>query len=420
MKFDCLNHKVWKYIFPFLFFSILAFICSWIFGAPLLTPDSRVYLLNSVHPWDSRHAWHPPGFSFLLFVLNGLHIPLIVQTSVIAGALSSTLFTFFRQVWNRSFSLFFTLAIWPSWLIIQMSLWSESFFLFLCLALVLLQFSRIQNSFKIILTISLWILLYQTRSAGIFFTLGILIAIYGNSPFQQSMKKILYSLGLFFTVMGLSFALTYPKQQNQMPCQQGIISLAELPLCQTSAMKDICALDSKNMLSTENINDNTLSLLHFSPESPMTKFKESNPNAPLCQIYVETLKSSLTQHPFLFSKLLLGRFLRHLGPASYSEQGPPSEINSLLNSDDLDKIFRFSRYILPSLALLSFLLFLFLAVKHQIFPMISASFLFAGLGHDLGLVINNPFLTLRYLSVTHVLILWGCLYGIGKILSERK
>lgn len=412
MRFDTkLRERVFVFLVGFLGYKAMFAVL----GGPFQTPDSFGYLKQALAPWSFWASWRPPGISFYLYVTNLLGWKVSSALSVIAATNLSLIYELLKSIHSHwRWPVFIGFIANAPWIMIHCSVWSESLFMTACLVIAV----ALHRVPVFLVRLGFCLIAFAvgaiTRHVAVFLLPAVIIAL----SWPETLMRHRCLVARWFCVAAPAFVLLWvglnisrtghPLRpvNSDMPCMQSLAALNSVPYCQWAPHLALCRMDPARKVvgnpSLETIDG--MNQLFFGAESPLRLFAERAGGAAVCAELKKTGMIILRHAPLALFGLELKRFVGSFGAWHATERGQPADspkfVGSVVFLDDILELFRkmgFLNYLLLGV----FPAFVILRKKVNA---TTAFLVLAACGHALGLALNNPFLTLRYMAVHQLLL----------------
>lgn len=407
---------------------------QWLFGAPFLTGDSGVYLGAALEPWTQFGAHHPSGTSWILWLGRQLGLP-VGSTLAGIGAVEVVLL---RQVVIGAFGsigswvIAAAFLLYPDFLLIRLSLWSEpGMLLFIAASAVVLGAKRIGNLAKCFSLCCLFLAMSEVRHAAIFLLPGLALAtglsMSGRQKWSRKFVVISAVTGCFLVAwLTLNLARTgkpLAPTSGSFECVHFIAAYHRVPFCSTAPEIPLCQLDADGTWLQQGTGKQpdfiSLDRFIFRPESPLNRLGLTPEGS--CEMWGMMRSELLANYKAECARLITSRVVGQFGTFEISERGAnvlPEGMSSSLS--ELDQVLaKHKAYVWPLWLLWICALLRGLRTRRLSEPLVLFCLL-GGLGHAAGIALNNPFLGLRYLAIAKYLVSVAAVLLLGRNSSADK
>lgn len=404
-------------------------ILNWWVGAPLYSPDSRAYLNTSRAPFHFG-GWHPPLFPIAVWAFAKVGIGPFWVMTILGTTFTWLVYLLFERRGRGLLGIVAALALLasPTWIMLRAAFWTETLFLLLVAALgLVLSERRWPLLVRWAIAIPLWLLSIEARYAGLFLfpavVLGLAFAPAGRHWRFSPARFVAAGVACLAAWAGVNLLKTgSPVRQgtSSLQCVSLATSFNALPYCTWLPQNAICQADpERRWVNRADQRAAFLTDLQFSADSPLQRLMEQQTEAGLCRATNEFLVFGAVRHPVAMASIVGRRLWPFLGPWETTEQWPGFD-----GRREGPAYRRLEGWLAAerSIQWLYQLVFV-VAVAGLLWrgawePGI-VFFLGGALAHMAGVAATNPFMVLRYMAVTKVMVAVAALLLVARVLSRK-
>jgi hypothetical protein len=401
---------------------------QWVFGSPLLTGDSIVYLRGALSPWSQFGGHHPSGSGWLLWLGKQLGFA-VGATLTAVGAIEISII---QQVVRRNLGAGVAWAaaaafmLYPDFLLIRLSLWSEPGMLLLISILIFVLAAKRSGVVSWCAgLVGLFLVMSEMRHAAIFLLPALVISVSACLRLFKDWKRAGISictvascfLGGWMLVNMARTGKPLAPATGSFECVHFIAAYHRVPFCSTAPGIALCQMDLDGAWLKQGLGNNpdfiSLDRFIFRPDSPLNRLALNSEG--LCELWRSMRSELIANYKVETARLLASRTAGQFGWWQISERG------ANLRKEGVSGALAFLDAALAACNSAVWVLWSAWAVAllngirtRRVLNPVVLFCLLGGLGHAAGIAVNNPFLGLRYLAISKYLVSFAAVLMIGR------